>query len=379
MNVEYKHFFKINRIYFFGLIFLLLLLTPLQAFGQAKQEGANASTSAGITVLFNGQPVVFEEPPILEEGRLFVPARYVTDHFGATLEWNNDTREIVIVTAHGERLVYGADNPYMTFNEKTYFMGIVPFIKDSKIYLPIRHAAEFLHMDVSWDAESQTASFVDIALHTVSAAESPEMLAEIYDVPVELLIERNGLKQSTDIKANVSLKVVIPEIMADKIDPKAYFAAKEKEEAEAKAKAEEAARAKAEAEAKAAAKAREEEKYQQDLTLLAKLVQVESGAESYAGQLAVANVVLNRVNDKHFPNTIKGVIYAPKQFPPAHNGLLDRAKPGKNAWKAAEAALGGENNVKGALYFYNPKVTSGSFWNSLTLIKEIGTHRFMGR
>ncbi|MFD2117484.1 cell wall hydrolase [Paenibacillus yanchengensis] len=383
MDLMRMKFTRRNKLYFVGLICILLLVTPIQAFGQEKQGEKGFSATSKITLLLNDQPLVFEEPPVVEDGRVFVPARYVVDYFGATMEWVNDKREIVIISALGERLVFGADNPYMIFNDQSYFMGVVPSIEDEKIYLPIRHLAEFLHMDVSWDAENQVASFKQNTVHALSELDTPEELAKRYDTSVELLLERNNLKRATDIKAGETLKVVIPEIMEVKIDPKPYFAAikkeKEKAEAEAKAKAKAAAKAKEEAAAKAAAQARAEEKQQQDLLLLAKIVQVEAGAESYAGQLAVANVVMNRVKDKQFPNTIKGVVYAPNQFPPAHNGLLDKATPGKKAWQAAEAAMAGENNVKGALYFYNPKVTSGSYWNSLTFIKEIGTHRFVGR
>lgn len=113
-----------------------------------------------------------------------------------------------------------------------------------------------------------------------------------------------------------------------------------------------------------------------DYMLLAKLTQVESGYESYEGQLAVANVILNRVKDSRFPDSIKEVIYSGKQFPPAHNGLLDKSVPNARVLRAAKDALNGKNNVKDAVYFYNPKVSTGSFWSSLEDIATFGSHRF---
>lgn len=115
---------------------------------------------------------------------------------------------------------------------------------------------------------------------------------------------------------------------------------------------------------------------EEDLTLLAKITMVESGYESYEGQLAVANVILNRVKDPRFPDTIKDVIYAGKQFPPAHNGLLDKSEPNESSLRAAKDALNGKNNIEDAIYFYNPKVTKGSFWSSLDVVATIGNHRF---
>lgn len=115
---------------------------------------------------------------------------------------------------------------------------------------------------------------------------------------------------------------------------------------------------------------------EEDLLLLAKLVQVESGYESYEGQLAVASVILNRVKDSRFPDTIRGVIYSGRQFPPAHNGLLDKSVPNESVLRAVKDALNGKNNVEDAIYFFNPKVTGGSFWNSLEVIVSIDNHSF---
>jgi N-acetylmuramoyl-L-alanine amidase len=82
------------------------------------------------------------------------------------------------------------------------------------------------------------------------------------------------------------------------------------------------------------------------------------------------------VKDSRFPKTIRDVIYSGKQFPPAHNGLLDKSVPKANALRAAKDALNGKNNVEDAVYFYNPKVTKGKFWSSLTVIDTVGSHRF---
>lgn len=113
-----------------------------------------------------------------------------------------------------------------------------------------------------------------------------------------------------------------------------------------------------------------------DLMLLAKITQVESGYQSYEGQLAVANVILNRVKDSRFPDSIKEVIYSGKQFPPAHNGLLDKSEPNASVLRAAKDALNGKNNVEDAVYFFNPKVSKDQFWTSLTVITTIGVHSF---
>lgn len=108
--------------------------------------------------------------------------------------------------------------------------------------------------------------------------------------------------------------------------------------------------------------------------LLACMVYVESGAEPYEGQLAVANVILNRVKDPRFDNTIAGVIYAPGQFPGAHNGALDSvlySGPSESCMQAAQEALAGVNNI-GGYYYFNGYVDTSTVSEYIV----IGGHTF---
>lgn len=57
-----------------------------------------------------------------------------------------------------------------------------------------------------------------------------------------------------------------------------------------------------------------------DVAMLAALIQCEAGGESYEGKLAVASVVMNRVDSSYFPDTVVGVIYQSGQFSPVASG-----------------------------------------------------------
>lgn len=88
--------------------------------------------------------------------------------------------------------------------------------------------------------------------------------------------------------------------------------------------------------------------------LLACLVQAEAGGEIYEGKLAVANVVLNRVQSPSFANSITDVIYQSGQFSVVNNGSLASIMsqgPAQECVQAAQDALAGNNNVPGYLYF----------------------------
>ena len=93
-----------------------------------------------------------------------------------------------------------------------------------------------------------------------------------------------------------------------------------------------------------------------DVTLLAALIQCESGSQPYEGQVAVGNVVMNRLHSGAYGGSLSSVIYAPGQFTPAATGAVARvaaAGPSATAMAAAQAALNGENYIGSCTQFRN--------------------------
>ena len=95
-----------------------------------------------------------------------------------------------------------------------------------------------------------------------------------------------------------------------------------------------------------------------DRYLLANLIYCEAGGEPYEGQLAVGAVVINRVLSSVYPNTVSGVIYQRRQFSPVASGRLALAlsqnKATPSCYQAADAAMSGQTNVGGCVYFRTP-------------------------
>ncbi len=116
-----------------------------------------------------------------------------------------------------------------------------------------------------------------------------------------------------------------------------------------------------------------------DLYWLSRIVHAEAQGEGYQGMLAVANCVLNRVESKDFPDTVKGVIFDRKhgvQYQPTANGTIYNT-PSSVATGAAKAALEGTNNIGKSMYFFNPKkATSNWIVNNRTYYTTIGNHAF---
>ena len=116
-----------------------------------------------------------------------------------------------------------------------------------------------------------------------------------------------------------------------------------------------------------------------ELYWLSRIIYAESGGESITGQIAVGNVILNRVKSSQFPDTVEGVIFDRKdavQFEPVGNGRIYQT-PSAQSMEAAKRALDGENVIGSALYFYAPALSKGIWINAnCTYQQTIGCHRF---
>lgn len=118
---------------------------------------------------------------------------------------------------------------------------------------------------------------------------------------------------------------------------------------------------------------------QEEKELLASLVHAEAKGEPYAGKVAVATVVLNRVDHRDFPNTIRDVIFevagGAYAFTPVQNGTIYGGYTEEDMRAVNEAiAFRGQGN--GSLYFYNPKTSTSQWIFSREVVTTIGNHRF---
>ena len=109
---------------------------------------------------------------------------------------------------------------------------------------------------------------------------------------------------------------------------------------------------------------------QEEIRWLSAITYLEAGNQSYYGKKCVASVVMNRVNSKKFPNTIKGVLFQSGQFTPADNGTLSSLYYSRKAIqaqcvKAAKYVLEHGSVLKGYYYF-----------NTFSGTLKIGEHYF---
>lgn len=114
----------------------------------------------------------------------------------------------------------------------------------------------------------------------------------------------------------------------------------------------------------------EEEGYFDDLELMAACVEAEAGNQGLDGKRMVADVILNRVEDPDWPNTIEGVITQKYQFSTYWNGAMDSVSISDETFEACKMELK-ERGWPGIYYF-----TAGGYGEYGTPWRKVGDHYF---
>ena len=114
----------------------------------------------------------------------------------------------------------------------------------------------------------------------------------------------------------------------------------------------------------------------EEIEMLKYIVEQETRGGSYRHKCIVTNVVLNRVKDSRFPNTVKGVLLQKNQFSSTWNYYQKRNKPDEKTENAVNNVLNGrvEDESNGALYFHS--MSSDGWFSSLSFVMEMEGHRF---
>lgn len=110
--------------------------------------------------------------------------------------------------------------------------------------------------------------------------------------------------------------------------------------------------------------------------LLTRIVHAEAEGESHEGKVAVALVVLNRVDSKDFPNTITDVIYQKGQFSPVSNGRINTITPTNASVVAVNEALEKRYIDRQSLFFYNPAIATSRWLDTRETVRVVDNHVF---
>ncbi|MEA4973889.1 MAG: cell wall hydrolase [Candidatus Metalachnospira sp.] len=114
---------------------------------------------------------------------------------------------------------------------------------------------------------------------------------------------------------------------------------------------------------------------QRDLDTLASVIFSKGRGEPFTGQVAIGAVILNRVANEDFPNTIEDIVYRDGVFDSVKDGQINLI-PNETALQAAQDALNGWDPTGGALYFWNPATTTSKWIWSIPIKLQIGRYVF---
>lgn len=116
-----------------------------------------------------------------------------------------------------------------------------------------------------------------------------------------------------------------------------------------------------------------EEMYWDSLELLALVVEAEAGNQTLMGRCLVVDVILNRVDDPDWPDSIEAVITQPYQFSTYWNGAVERVEPSELTYTAIEMEM--EQRCNPDIYYF----TAGGYGQYGTPWKKVGDHYFSGK
>ena len=127
--------------------FLLLLLGVTQT--------AMANGSDEIKVYLNSKQVEFDAKPFIENSRTMVPVRMVAESMGYDVLWNPNSRMVTILSTH-QRIVLTIDKKMAQVDGILEEMDTPAIIRESRTYVPIRFISENFGYDVEWDNDTRS-------------------------------------------------------------------------------------------------------------------------------------------------------------------------------------------------------------------------------
>lgn len=113
------------------------------------------SANDNIKVTVNGEYVVFDQQPIIENDRTLVPFRAIFEKLGAKVEWDNDTRTVTAVK-DGTKIILKIGEKAINVNGERRELDAASQIVNGRTLVPIRDISEALDCTVDWDADTRT-------------------------------------------------------------------------------------------------------------------------------------------------------------------------------------------------------------------------------
>ncbi|HOI24968.1 MAG TPA: stalk domain-containing protein [Caldisericia bacterium] len=152
-SVSYKIINEMNQLVFTAVDELGNARTVVRVFfHRPAQPNAIILTVGSNSATFNGRSFLVDAPPILVQGRVMVPIRVIAEIFGAEIDWKADSKTVTIAL-RWDQIVLVVGNKQATVNGKAIALDAAPLIDQGRLMVPIRFISEVFKAKVEWDQE----------------------------------------------------------------------------------------------------------------------------------------------------------------------------------------------------------------------------------
>jgi hypothetical protein len=160
---------------------LVLLLAAIIGLGTAAasawaaDEEAVVTSASVIKAYYDGSEIIFDQPPVIEEGRTLVPARAIFEALGLTVSYDEATQ---VVTAKNDQyeIILAIDQVKATVNGEAATLDVPAKILGDRTMVPIRFISEAIDLEVAWDNDART-----INITTKAPEPAPPVVVEPKD------------------------------------------------------------------------------------------------------------------------------------------------------------------------------------------------------
>lgn len=124
-----------------------------------------------VQVFVDGQPVAFDVPPQIDNGRVLVPLRGIFERLGATVEWNDQT-QTVYAQRGATYISLMSGSPQAIVDGQPVPIDAPAMVVGDRTMVPLRFVSQALGSIVNWDASSSTVAIVSAGATALPPSQS---------------------------------------------------------------------------------------------------------------------------------------------------------------------------------------------------------------
>ncbi|MCP3746671.1 copper amine oxidase N-terminal domain-containing protein [Paenibacillus sp. A3M_27_13] len=129
-----------------NIMLLIAMILIVSSLGQVA-----SAASKEVTVTVDAKKVNFPDgKPLLEESRVLIPVRFVSEALGAKVDYKNRT---VLIKQSAKNISMKVNTSIVTSGDKRIFLDVPARLQKGRVYVPLRFVSEALGAQVDWNSK----------------------------------------------------------------------------------------------------------------------------------------------------------------------------------------------------------------------------------